>query len=225
MELDLKNIPIEQLVAEFNLSKFAKIETGHNVQEWLKDHPEIKRMMEENGTSAMKEWNKQNRELIQEFARKGAEGSKSAWEFLRKFDPEGYQELGAKISQAQIKARQENPERYKEIDAKAGKHISQWIKDNPDKHLKICKIAQEVRKNKFSVELQDRYTKLWNALPQDKFSLEYAKSVKEELGIKGNKKFVSKFRDDGYLIKVHTGVNGSATNPDLYIKNPNPPRN
>jgi hypothetical protein len=220
-EADLKNLSLEELNERFSIAKLTAREAGKSVQEWLKDNPEVKRMMEVRGTSAMKVWNEENRHLIQEFALKGAEGSKNAWDYLREFDPEGYKELGNKISQAQLKARQENPEKYKEKDAKAGKYISEWIKNNPDKHKEICMRAIEIQRDKFAIELRNRYETLWTNLPEERFSLNHVKALKEQLNIKGNIKFVTNFKTAGYLIKVHTGVNGSATNPDLYIKAPN----
>jgi hypothetical protein len=220
-EKDLRNLSLEELNERYSLSKLSAKESGNAVQEWLKDNPDIKRMMEERGTSAMKVWNEENRHLIQEFALKGAEGSKNAWEFLREFDPEGYKQLGNKISQAQLKARQENPEKYREKDAKSGKYISEWIKNNPEKHKEICMLGHEIRKDKFSIELQNRYETLWSNLPEERFSMNDVKALKEKLNIKGNNKFTTNFKAAGYLIKVHTGVSGSATNPDLYIKSPN----
>jgi hypothetical protein len=220
-EKDLKNLSLEELNERYTLSKLSAKEAGKGVQEWLKNNPDIKRMMEERGTSAMKVWNKENRHLIQEFALKGSEGSKNAWDYLREFDPEGYKELGNKISQAQLKARQENPEKYREKDAKAGEHISAWIKNNPEKHKEICLFGTEIQRDKFAIELRNRYETLWTNLPDGRFSMNEVKALKKQLQIRGNNKFATNFKNAGYLIKVHTGVSGSATNPDLYIKCPN----
>lgn len=220
-EKDLRNLSLEELNERYNISKFTKKENGKDVQEWLKDNPEIKRMMEERGTSAMKIWNEDNRHLMQEFALKGAEGSKNAWEFLREFDPEGYKQLSDKIRQAQLKARQENPENFIERDKKFGARTSERIKNNPEKHREMCLRACEIQKAKFAIELKKRYEILWDNLPEERVSMNYVKSLMKQLNIKGNYKFADKFKNAGYLIKVHTGVNGSATNPDLYIKCPN----
>lgn len=220
-EKDLRNLSLEELNERYSLSKLSAKESGKAVQEWLKDNPDIKRMMEERGTSAMKVWNEENRHLMQEFALKGAEGSKNAWEFLREFDPEGYKQLTNKLSQAQLKARQENPEKFKEIDKNRSKHISGWIKNNPEKHKEICILGTEIQRDKFAIELRNRYETLWDNLPEERFSMNYVKALKEQLSIKGNNKFATNFKNAGYLIKVHTGLSGSATNPDLYIKCPN----
>jgi hypothetical protein len=82
-------------------------------------------------------------------------------------------------------------------------------------------LAIEIQRDKFAIELRNRYETLWTNLPDGRFSLNYVKALKEQLNIKGNIKFTTNFKNSGYLIKVHTGVSGSATNPDLYIKSPN----
>jgi hypothetical protein len=220
-EKNLRNITLEELNGRYSISKLTQKENGKTVQEWLKDNPEIKKMMEEKGTLAMKVWNEENRQLIQEFALKGAEGSKNAWNFLREFDPEGYKQLIGKLSQSQLKARQKEPEKFKEIDKNRAIKVSEWIKNNPEKHKEIYLLAQKSQKDKFAIELKERYETLWTNLPEGNFSMNDVKELKEKLNIKGNNKFTTNFKNAGYLIKVHTGVNGSATNTDLYIKCPN----
>jgi hypothetical protein len=70
---------------------------------------------------------------------------------------------------------------------------------------------------------EEREKKLYDHLPQKPFSMKELISLAKQVGIPSNLKFSYHFRDLGYITMVHKGINGSAINFDLYLKNQYPP--
>lgn len=221
-EEELKKISIDELSSKLSIASLTARESGQMVQQWLKEHPDVMEMMQERGTKAMKVWNHENRELIQDFAKKGAEGNKMMWEYLKTNAPEIAEQIGKRWGQKQKELRLANPEKYKKIDEESGKRIKKWIEENPELHKEICKKAQKHSQKHFDEQRENRFKTLYEALPEGNFPMTFVKQLKEKLEIPGNNKFTTQFKNSGWLTLVHKGTNGSVTDIPLYCKTPRP---
>jgi len=152
-----------------------------------------------NGGYGNNYWKEANKEKLKEYAAKGGE---SFLEWFNNLDPES-----------------EEYKRWKASREKSGQMSKDWVKNNPEQYKAIQQKAIEATKLKAQAQKIDKYTKIYEMLPETPFTAKQLKEVQIKLGYSAIA-YTKEMVQDNWLIIHYKGTNGSAKDVPLYVKNP-----